>query len=435
MARTVRNANLETRTARTRLKARGKPYYHSIDPGLHLGYRKPLSGPGKWVMRLYKGGQDYSVEVIATADDASDGNGADVLTFGQAQAKARGARDQRSRSAAGLSGPYTVNAALDDYLKWLEAEGRSEDALADTRYRATAFIRPKLGDKEVDKLTAEELRNWRNGLAKAQPRIRTKKGDKQQYRAPAEELTEEELEDDQRARRSSVNRIWTTLRAALNHAFHGDKVGSDAAWRKVKPFRGVDKARVRYLEIAEAQRLVNASEAEFRPMVQAALLTGARYGQLARLAVSDFNRDAGTIRLSTRKGDGSRKVYHVYLTDEGARFFKQACLGRNDASGLIFRKSDGAAWAKSDQNRPMKEASGNAKIRPAVNFHCLRHTFASHAVMNGTPLLVVAQNLGHADTRMVEKHYGHLAPSYVADTIRKGAPRFGFKADRKVAAL
>ena len=48
--------------------------------------------------------------------------------------------------------------------------------------------------------------------------------------------------------------------------------------------------------------------------------------------------------------------------------------------------------------------------------------------MNGVPLLVVAKNLGHADTRMVEKHYGHLAPSYVADAIRVGAPRFGVKA-------
>ena len=43
--------------------------------------------------------------------------------------------------------------------------------------------------------------------------------------------------------------------------------------------------------------------------------------------------------------------------------------------------------------------------------------------MAGVPLLVVAKNLGHADTRMVEKHYGHPAPSYIADAIR--APRFG----------
>jgi hypothetical protein len=45
--------------------------------------------------------------------------------------------------------------------------------------------------------------------------------------------------------------------------------------------------------------------------------------------------------------------------------------------------------------------------------------------MNGVPLLVVAANLGHCDTRMVEKHYGHLSDKYKDDAIRVGAPRFG----------
>jgi hypothetical protein len=45
--------------------------------------------------------------------------------------------------------------------------------------------------------------------------------------------------------------------------------------------------------------------------------------------------------------------------------------------------------------------------------------------MAGAPPMVVARNLGHTTTRMVERHYGHLAPSYVADTIRATAPRFG----------
>ena len=44
--------------------------------------------------------------------------------------------------------------------------------------------------------------------------------------------------------------------------------------------------------------------------------------------------------------------------------------------------------------------------------------------------MVVAKNLGHTDTRMVEKHYGHLAPGYVADAIRAGAPKFGIKPEK-----
>ncbi len=56
MARTVRDAKLETPTARRALKPSGKPYYRAISEGLHLGYRKGKAG-GKWVMRRYVGGQ------------------------------------------------------------------------------------------------------------------------------------------------------------------------------------------------------------------------------------------------------------------------------------------------------------------------------------------------------------------------------------------
>jgi integrase len=76
-----------------------------------------------------------------------------------------------------------------------------------------------------------------------------------------------------------------------------------------------------------------------------------------------------------------------------------------------------------------------ARIKPAISFHILRHTWASLAVMNGTPLLVVAKNLGHADTRMVERHHGHLAPSFIADAIRAGAPRYRVKDDKRVVPL
>ena len=81
----------------------------------------------------------------------------------------------------------------------------------------------------------------------------------------------------------------------------------------------------------------------------------------------------------------------------------------------------------------MREANKRAKLKPPVNFHALRHTWASHAVMNGVPLMVVAKNLGHADTRMVERTYAHLAPSFVVDAIRAGAPKFGFKPGKIVA--
>jgi integrase len=210
------------------------------------------------------------------------------------------------------------------------------------------------------------------------------------------------------------------LKAALNHAIeHGKASGDRAPWRAVSPFKGVNTARCRYLTIGEAQRLINAASGDFRPLVQAALATGARYQELARLRVEDFNPDAGTLLIRQSKSGKSR---HVILTEEGASFFEGLAAGRPGSELLLGRE-----WKPSQQARRMQAACKQASISPPIGLHGLRHTWASLAVMGGVPLLVVAKNLGHSDTRMVEKHCGHLAPSFIADAIRAGAPRFGLK--------
>ncbi len=196
------------------------------------------------------------------------------------------------------------------------------------------------------------------------------------------------------------------------------KVSSDATWRVVKLFKEVDSARLRYLTRDECVRLVNACDPDFRPLVQAALYTGCRYGELTRLTVADFNPDAGTMLVRESK---SGKIHHVVLTDEGCEFFGAATAGRvGDAA--ILEKRGGGRWGRSHQVRPIRQACGRAGIAPPASFHVLRHTYASLLMLNGVPLAVVAQNLGHTDTRMVEKHYAHLAPSYVAQAIRAAAP-------------
>lgn len=424
MARKVRDKAIDSREARRKLAPRDMCHWRALERGLHLGYRRIKTGAGTWWARHYLGNQQYETESLGIADDLSDADGVAVLDYWQAQEKARNRMAQRAHAAAGKAGPYTVADAMDAYLRFLGDDGRSKNTIRDAKYRDQAFIRPKLGDMEVTALTADKLRQWRDALVQTPARVRTKKGSAQKHRKIANE-------DAQRARRSSANRIWSLLRAALNHAFHDGKVPSDLEWRKVKPFKKVDAARVRYLTIAEAKRLINAAQPDFRLLVQAALQTGARYGELTRLVVADFNPDVGTLSIQQTKSGKSR---HVVLTDEGVQFFRRLCAGRT-GDEVMLRKANGSPWNFAHQIRPMDEMVTRAKISPPITFHGLRHTWASHAVMNGMPLMVVARNLGHADTRMVEKHYGHLAPSYVADAVRSSAPRFGFKIDKKIASL
>jgi integrase len=163
------------------------------------------------------------------------------------------------------------------------------------------------------------------------------------------------------------------------------------------------------------------------------LQTGGRYSSLARLKVRDFHEDSDTITLRTYKGDGSEKSFSVTLTAEGVRFFKQVCVGKKPTD-LIFTRANGAPWGTGDQQYRMSEACARAGIEP-IGINALRHTWASLSVMAGVPLLIVAKNLGHSSTKMVEAHYSHLSESYVKQAIREHAPTFGFKLDKKVVPL
>jgi integrase len=425
MARTLKDAKLDTRAARLRFEQKREPYWRSISEGLAVGYRKGAKG-GTWIARHYCTDHGRRFQSVGTADDVVDADGEHILSFAQAQEAARKwfadlARHDRGEVKAG---PYTVRECVEEYLQWLEAHRKSG---GDARYKAQALILPKLGEIQCDRLTTPEIQKWLRDLATSPARLRAKaSADKPNFR----ELDKSDPEAVRR-RRSSANRVFTILRGALNFSWREGRIRSDEPWRRIKPFKEADGSRSRYLTIAEAQRLLNACVPEFRALVRAALLSGARYGELVALRASDFNPDSGTIHVRTSKAGKPR---HIVLNGEGVRFFNALVAGKSSNAPLLIR-ADGTAWRTAHQARPMAQACERAGIVPAISFHILRHTWASLAVMAGTPLMVVARNLGHADTRMVERHYGHLRSSYVADAIRATAPNFGIKPDPKVAAL
>jgi integrase len=130
-----------------------------------------------------------------------------------------------------------------------------------------------------------------------------------------------------------------------NHKRTGAK--SSEAWDCVERFKGVHIPRSRYLTIAECKRLMNACDPEFRILVRAALETGARYQELARLRVVDFNPDSGTLHVRKSKAHKDR---HIVLTDDGREFFASLVAGRKGSElgidlGLSFLRRGAAAGA------------------------------------------------------------------------------------------
>ncbi len=162
--------------------------------------------------------------------------------------------------------------------------------------------------------------------------------------------------------RASANRILTVLKAALNLAYGDGKVPSDDAWRRVSPFKSANAPRIRDFTDAEAKRLVNAAGEAFRPMIQAALLCGARYGELVRLRAADFNSTSGIQHIRAGK---TGKARDVALTDEAVKFFKVQAAGKS-GNALMLTQPGGEAWGKSHQCRPMRGACKAASIIPAI---------------------------------------------------------------------
>jgi integrase len=427
MARTVRDAKLDTRSARLRLRIRPEPYWRSLEKGLALGYRRRTNG-GTWLARRWVATGGYAEHKIGTTDDLQDSEGVAILDFGQAQHAAREwwrAEQRREEGHDTRQGPFTVADAVADYLTVYERRGGK--AVYDARRVVETHIRPPLGSLQVAKLTTKRIEDWHHGLAEKPALARSSKrpGKKQNHRKV------DKSTDGIRKRRATANRILTVLKAALNHAWKAGQVATDDAWRRVKPFKAVETARVRYLSEAECVRLVNACDSTFRNLVRGALLTGCRYSELASMHVADFNADAG---VATVRESKAGKPRHVVLTDEGQRLFSRLTAGKL-GNAPIFTRHSGGLWLKSHQMRPMREACERAKIKPAISFHVLRHTHGSTLAMRGVPMGVIAEQLGHADTRMTEKHYAHLAPSYVANTIRAHFPTLGIAGESNVAPM
>ncbi len=321
-----------------------------------------------------------------------------------------------SSSADAAQRVVAVEDAVREYLENRKAEG---DDVERDALQLEAHVLPRWGRQRIVELEAAALKAWRNELAATPPRRRTS------CRASVPRHASVDFADAEvrRRRRSTVNRIMTVFKAALNYA--ADLYPADfpdrAAWRLgLRAFRNVDRARERWLTRTEAAALLAACAPDFRRLVQAALYTGCRYSELCRAQVGDYRAQTRTLRIPRSK---SGKWREVVLHREAAEFFATLCKRRRPEEPLLVR-GDGARWDRGQQVRPMREACRRAGLDSPVTFNGLRHSYASLAVQSGMTLIALARNLGHADTRMVERHYGHLSDSYMRRQIERHAPTF-----------
>jgi integrase len=429
MGRTSSNTthSLINRTVRAKLAVLHDPYWHLIAEGQHLGYRKSGEARGKWIARYYvQDGEKraYRFQTLGAADDTVPANNTHVLSFSQAVEHAqKWFRARNLATASGVHiGPYTVRDAAVDWLaKWHGSEASKRNSEGNLKHH----ILPTLGGIEVAKLTRDQVQKWLEQLAKKPP-VKVQQREAAQKKLPPSRRSKVVYDpndpETKRKRRDTANRIYNDLSALLTLAYDNQHVVSKAVWETVDKFENVDVAKNEYLTLEEAKAFIGVCPQDFRDLVQAALITGCRYGELSTLKVSAYDAQLRAISLIQGK---TRKLKHVFLTDDEAAFFDKRIVGKQSEE-LLFKRDDGKPWGKSNQQPRMMAVLKAAGISRHVRFHDLRHTFATLLAMNGTSIQLIANQLGHSGTRIAEKHYAHFSPSYVATTIRANKPSFGF---------
>ena len=240
------------------------------------------------------------------------------------------------------------------------------------RWMVSARLLPAFGSLPLDRITRAGVTRWFDGYSRTAP--------------------------------GGANYALDLLRRMLNHAVTCGHLDTNPA-RGIK--RNPRPKLTRFLSRDEVHRLhreldrctgERPSRARQADIVRLLLLTGCRKSEIVTLRWRDI--EGGTLNLADAKM-GPRKV----LLNAPAR----AILERQPRSASIY-----VFPSPLDPGRPMssglplwRSVRKRAGIED-VRLHDLRHTFASHAVLQGVPLPVVSRLLGHKRPSMTLR-YAHVS--------------------------
>ncbi|WP_247301926.1 site-specific integrase [Bradyrhizobium sp. 179] len=336
---------------------------------------------------------------VGVADDYGDANGKDVL---QAQGVAK--QLARGGDGAGDNAPITVDVALKDYKRDLEARGANPYNAESPRVHLTAVLLAT----PVLLLTATELRKWRDGLlGKIKP--------------------------------ATINRVCRCLCAALEQARqHDERIQNRQAW-EVGLVRLPDAQEARNVILSDDKvrdfvSTAYAHDHQLELLVDTLAVTGARPSQAVRLRVEDFHDDPLRPKLmmpKSAKGGGRNRAkkkherYSVPTTVQLATNLRQVAKGRADDAPLLLQSS-GTPWGANPgqtYHRQIDKIVAAIGLDPSVvTIYALRHSSIVRMLLQNIPIRLVA-SLHNTSVQMIERTYSKYITEHSDDISRKALLR------------
>ncbi|KIC45368.1 hypothetical protein RA28_10800 [Ruegeria sp. ANG-S4] len=400
------------------LQARRSPYWNILEFCRHIGVAKLPSGDCYWAARIRrKDGKYRQTRIGKLAPIHADGmnyNEALVLVrhwFDLPEIRAIASQPYPVGTNSTLkyqktNERFTIGDAMHGFVEWKRI------AAAKTYFETSLslinhHIIPRIGNLPVEELNHSVFLRFCTDVLEAAP----KRGN--QFQGPKtriEALSFEQL----RKRKKTLNTVIGILRTAVEMSWENGDVESERSWRVLRRLPHADTPRQFFLTRAQAKRLVASSRPDLALLVQAALYTGCRVSELARLKARDVGGHVFGIYVAPMKSYRGR---YVILPEEGMSFFLDQAEDL-DEEDLVFRMSSGKAWTGCHKHL-FKDAVRRAGLPDGFVFHGLRHTYASQLVQAGTPLAIVARQLGHSNTDTVSRTYGHLCCHSIESEISR----------------
>ncbi|MDD4363432.1 MAG: site-specific integrase, partial [Atribacterota bacterium] len=214
---------------------------------------------------------------------------------------------------------------------------------------------------------------------------------------------------------ATVNRELSCLRHLFNKAIEWGYLIKNPM-QSVKLLKE-PPGRTRYLRTEEIERLLDVIDtfsedirSYLKPIVLIALNTGLRKREILQLRWKDIYFEKRKITVSVTK---TNEVRVIPMNETIYRELKEMSQ-KNDSEYLFCnKKSEPFGNVRKSFDRALKLA-GIEDFR----FHDLRHTFASHLVMNGCDIRTVQRLMGHKDIKMTMR-YSHLSRSHLQDAVSK----------------
>ena len=253
----------------------------------------------------------------------------------------------------------------------------------------TSYLKPVLGNRPLSAITPMELEDLKNSLLK-------------RGLAPA-----------------SVKLIVGNVRRVYNKMYEWDLYSGPKPMDRVK-LPKVDNARDRFLTADEAQTLLAAVKKRSQLWHDVSLIslnTGMRLSEILGLRPQDVDLKNSVLHLEGKTGRRS-----IPVNDLVHETLERVVAGKNGLE-FLFPSKKGTQLGSDSATNSFARAVADAGLNPPnvdrrhkVVFHTLRHTYCSWLAMEGVPLYVIGEMVGHSSPDLT-KRYSHLCPDKKSQTV------------------